>query len=218
MDLLVLLTQVGASPPLAAAESFTPAQLALGLCAGIGLSAAAGFRVFVPLLVLSIGARSGMIPLGDDFAWVTSDFALFIFATATVLEIGSYYIPWVDNLLDTLATPAAMISGTVMTAAVMPEVNPVMQWILATVAGGGTAGAFQLGTVATRAASTATSGGLANPVVSTTEAGGATVISLLALLAPVFAVILLGVIVWLIYRLFFRKNKKPGHPPDKPGV
>ncbi len=208
MEILAWLFGSAAWPIAAGMDSLPPAQLAVALCAGIGLSAAAGFRVFIPLLVLSLAGRSGLVSLGDDFSWVTSDLALMIFATATAVEIGGYYIPWLDNLLDTLATPAAMISGTVMTAALMPEVHPALQWILATVAGGGTAGTIQLGTVAVRAASTATSGGMANPVVSTAEAGGATLMSILALVLPVIAVLIIVAVCYLLYRLFIRKRSR----------
>jgi hypothetical protein len=142
--------------------------------------------------------------LGDSWAWIGETWALSVFALATILEIGAYYIPWLDNLLDTITTPSAIVAGILVTSASLDGMDPTLQWILAIVAGGGTAGTIQLGTVATRAVSTATTGGLANPLVSTAEAGACVVCTLLAVLLPVlaglFVVGLLGLAVLFIAR------------------
>lgn len=185
------------------------------IAAGIGLSASAGFRVFVPLLVFGLASKFGMgdqIPLGQDFEWLASWPAILIFGTATVVEIVAYYVPWVDNLLDSVATPAALISGTVMTAAVLPEMPDALHWTLAAIMGGGSAGMVQAGTVLTRATSTATSGGLANPAVSTVETGGSLLTSILALIIPLMlAAILLCVFVFIgskLIKRFFQKKRQ----------
>ena len=125
----------------------------LAICAGLGLSAACGFRVFIPMLVMSIAVHAGHLEVAPDFAWIGSTPALLAFACATVLEIGGYYIPWLDNLLDTIATPAAIIAGTIVTASMVTDVSPFLRWTLAVIAGGGIAGAVQTTTVLTRAAS-----------------------------------------------------------------
>src|SRR5881394_829642 len=106
---------------------------------GIGLSAACGFRVFVPLLVVSIASYSGHLHLAPGFEWMGSTAALIAFATATALEIAGYYVPWVDNLLDTIASPAAVIAGTIATASVVADMSPFLKWTLAAIAGGGIA-------------------------------------------------------------------------------
>src|SRR5438094_7023125 len=127
----------------------------LSVCLGIGLSAACGFRVFVPLLVMSIASLSGHLTLAHGFEWIGSYPALIAFAVATCVEIAGYYIPWVDNLLDTIATPAAIVAGILVTASVMMDVSPFVKWTLAIIAGGGAAGLAQGTTVLARGASSA---------------------------------------------------------------
>src|SRR6266511_2330552 len=130
----------------------------LSLLVGIGLSAACGFRVFVPMLVVSIAAHAGHLKLAQSFSWMGSDPALIAFAVATGLEVLAYYVPWLDNLLDTAASPAAVIAGTIVTASLVTDLSPLLKWTLAVIAGGGAAGLVQGTTVVTRAASTATTG------------------------------------------------------------
>src|SRR5438445_8556680 len=157
----------------------------LSICLGIGLSAACGFRIFVSLLVMSIAALSGHLTLAKGFEWIGSYPALIAFSVATLLEIAAYYIPWVDNLLDTIATPAAIIAGTLVTASLVTGTSPFLKWALAIIAGGGVAGIVQGTTVVARGASTAGTGGLANPLLATAELGGSVITAVLALLAPV---------------------------------
>jgi hypothetical protein len=88
-------------------------ELITSLALGIGLSACCGFRIFVPLLVTNIAALSGHYHFGQDFAWMGTMTAFYIFASATILEIIGYYIPWFDNLLDSIATPTSIIAGTI---------------------------------------------------------------------------------------------------------
>src|SRR5205814_3692163 len=144
----------------------------LSICLGIGLSAACGFRIFVPMLVMSIAALSGHLSLAHGFEWIGSYPALIAFSVATCLEIAGYYIPWVDHLLDTVATPAAIVAGTIVTASMVADVSPFLKWTLAIIAGGGAAGMVQGTTVLARGASGATTAGLANPVVATAELAG----------------------------------------------
>ena len=189
-------------------------ETALSVLVGLGLSAACGFRVFVPLLVASIAARSGHLTLATGFDWMGSDAALIAFGVATALEIGGYYIPWVDHLLDTVATPAAVVAGTLVTASLVTDMSPFLRWSLAVIAGGGIAGAVQVTTVVTRAASTASTGGLANPLVATAELGGSVVTSLMALIVPVATVVLVvGLATVAGVRLARRDAKKPAAPP-----
>ena len=172
----------------------------LGLCIGIGLSAASGFRVFVPLLVMSVAALMGWFEPMQGFEWLAMPIVCMGLAVATICEIAAYYIPWVDNALDTIATPAAMLAGTLTTMAVSSgEMSQFATWAAAIIVGGGTASAVQLSTVAVRGVSTATTGGIANPVVSTGEWIGAVVLSILAFLVPVLAVVVIVVaLVWIV--------------------
>ncbi|WP_376691063.1 DUF4126 domain-containing protein [Wenzhouxiangella sp. EGI_FJ10409] len=169
--------------------------------AGICLSAAAGLRVFIPILALGLAGRFELLPLGEQFAWMTSEPFLVIVGVAALLEAGAYYVPLVDNMLDLLATPAALAGGTVIVSSLLPEMNPMAQWSAAALLGGGTAGIVQGSTVVARGLSTASSGGLANPLLSTGETGGSMLAVALALLVPVFfgvvVIIALGaLVVW----------------------
>ena len=143
----------------------------LSVCLGLGLAAACGFRVFIPLLVMSVASTTGYLELSGGFAWIASIPALTTFAVATVLEIGAYYIPWLDNLLDSVASPAAVVAGVIVSATVITGMDPYLKWTLAVIAGGGIAGAVQVATTGTRGASTVLTAGIGNPLVSTVEAG-----------------------------------------------
>lgn len=183
-------------------------DILLSICLGIGLSAACGFRVFVPLLVMSIAALSGHLHLAHGFEWVGTYPALIAFSVATALEITGYYIPWLDHLLDTVATPAAVVAGTVVTASMVSDMSPFMHWTLAVIAGGGAAGLVQGTTVTTRGASLMTTGGLANPVVSTLELAGSVVTSILSLFVPVLVVGLLGVFLLVVGTRLYRRARR----------
>lgn len=180
----------------------------LGVLVGIGLSAACGFRVFVPMLALSIAALTGFFPLGSSFAWLGTWPALIAFACATLLEIGAYYIPWLDNLLDSIMTPLAIAAGITMTAALGDDLHPLLKWSLAVIAGGGISGLIQSGTVALRAGSTATTGGLANPIVSTLELMGSVLMVILALLIPVLAIVLAIALCAKMGQVLLRKYRR----------
>lgn len=186
----------------------------LSVCIGIGLAAACGFRIFIPPLIMSIAALSGHLTLSPTFQWIGTYPALITFGAATVLEITAYYVPWLDNLLDSIATPAAMVAGTIVTASMVSGTSPFLQWTLAIIAGGGAAGLVQGATVLTRAASTATTGGIANPVIATAEWGLSLTTSFLTLVAPVVAVLALCVLAIFVGRklsLRFRPAAKNEH-------
>ena len=177
---------------------------------GLGLSAACGFRVFVPLFVMSLASRTdvGQLTLGSSFDWISSTPALIAFGAATVLEIAGYYIPWVDNLLDAIATPTAVIAGILVMASAVTDVSPFLKWTLAVLAGGGTSAAFQGITATVRQISSFTTGGLGNPVVATVEAGGAALLSVLAITLPVLAVLVVfGLLFFGIRKLLFRRPR-----------
>jgi hypothetical protein len=135
-------------------------DLPLSIVLGVGLAAATGFRVFLPLLIVSGAAYSGHLPLADSFAWLGTPSALIMLGVAALVEVLAYYVPGVDNLLDTLATPAALVAGTVVSAAVMTDVPPMVKWTAAVIAGGGVAGLTQGATAMLRAKSTVLTGGI----------------------------------------------------------
>ena len=169
-------------------------DLALSIALGVGLAAAAGFRVFLPLLVMSAAAVTGNLPVSEGFAWLATPTALAMLGAAALLEVLAYYIPGVDNLLDALAAPAAVAAGIIASAAVMTDLPPLVKWTTAVIAGGGAAGLIHSGNAALRASSTLATGGLANPLVATAELAGGLLVSLLALVAPLAALALLVVV------------------------
>jgi Domain of unknown function (DUF4126) len=191
----------------------------IGVALGIGLAAATGFRIFVPLLIAGLAARFGYLPLGEGFQWLASTPALVTLGTAAVFETLAYYIPGVDHLLDVLASPATLAAGVVASAAVMVDVPPAVMWPVAVIAGGGVAGLTKGSTALLRAKSGAMTGGLANPVVSTVETVGATGVALLAIVLPLLT---LAALVALLYwatrkagRVLFGRRRPPAPPASE---
>ena len=180
-------------------------ELLLSICVGLGLSAACGFRIFVPLLAMSVAANAGHLQFSPAFDWIGTPAALISFGLATVLEVGAYYVPWLDNFLDSVSTPAAVVAGSVITASMVTDVSPFLRWTLAVVAGGGIAGAVQGATVVARGFSLTSTGGLANPLVATTELGGSVLTAAAALIAPFVA---LGLVLVLLCIAAYKFGKK----------
>jgi hypothetical protein len=181
-------------------------DLALSVALGVGLAAATGLRLFLPMLVASAAAYTGHLPLSENFAWLGTLPALILLGVAAAVEILAYYIPGVDNLLDTLATPAAFVAGTVIAAAVMTDLPPMVKWAAAIIAGGVVAGVTQSVTALVRAKSTIFTGGLGNPAVATAEFGGSLLVSLLALAAPVLTLAAVVLLLWLALRWLRRMS------------
>lgn len=176
---------------------FSDNKILLSFVMGLGLSASCGFRVFVPLLVASIATKLGILNLGEGFLWMGSTAALICFSIATLFEIGGYYIPFVDNILDTIMTPASIIAGTLLTAStILPDIDPMLKWGLGIIVGGGSAGIIQGGTALARATSTATTAGIANPLVATFE-------HILAIAGSIFSLVIPFVIAGVVCIIIF---------------
>ncbi len=165
---------------------------------GIGLSAACGLRIFIPLLALSLASRYGYVGLAPEFNWIGSNYAMAVFALATALEIVAYYIPWFDNVMDAIASPVSIIAGTIVTASVIFDMPPSLKWMLSIMAGGGIAGVLQGGTVALRSKSSFFTGGTGNIVVATLELAGSLIASIFSVLLP-----LVGFIIASVLALYF---------------
>lgn len=169
-----------------------------GIALGIGLAAATGIRVFLPLLIAGLAAHQGYIPLSENFQWLASTPALLMLGTAAVTETLAYYIPGLDHLLDVIASPAALVAGAVASAAVMTDLPPGIMWPLAIIGGSGIAGLTKGTSAVVRAKSGIMTGGLGNPAVSTAETIGATGLSLFAIALPFVALVVIVVLlVWL---------------------
>jgi hypothetical protein len=180
-------------------------ELVLSIFIGIGLAAAVGFRIFIPFLIASIASYTGNLELSTYFSWIGTMPALILFAVATVVEIFSYYIPWVDNFLDAINHPLAILAGIALSGAVVTDFPPLIKWSLALIAGGGIAGTIHAATGLIRLKSSAITGGMGNPVVSTAEAGSSISLSLIAIFIPALAVIIVGIMV--VYFSFMIKKK-----------
>ena len=200
-------------------------ELILSVIVGVGLSAACGFRVFIPPLVMCIAAKAGHVSFGADFVWMETNVALVTFSIAAILEIGAYYIPWLDNALDTIAAPAAVVAGTMTTAAMLGDISPWMKWSLAAIAGGGAAGAVQVTTAVARGASSVLTGGLGNWVVSTGEGIGAVITAILAIVVPIL--VFIGFLIFVGYVISknplkmyrdWRARNEPDGPVKQPNV
>jgi hypothetical protein len=152
------------------------------------------------MLIVSAAAYTGYLPLSENFAWLATPAALILLGVAAIVEILAYYLPGIDNLLDTLATPAAFVAGTVISAAVITDVPPMVKWAAAVIAGGGIAGLTQSVTTLVRAKSTVMTGTLGNPAIATAELGGSLIVSLLALVAPLITALAIIILLWLAIR------------------
>ena len=171
----------------------------------------------MPLLLMSVASLTGHLTLAQGFEWVGSYPALVTFAAATSVEIAGYYVPWVDNVLDAIATPAAIVAGSLVTASLVTDLSPFLKWTLAIIAGGGVAGMVQGTTVAARGASSIGTGGLGNPLIATVELAASTITSIIALLAPVLAVGLLAIFLLVFSRKLFRKKPQARPKTSAPG-
>jgi hypothetical protein len=183
----------------------------LGIPIGIGLSAACGFRVFVPLLVMNLASLTGHLHLGPGFEWIGSHYATVAFGTATLAEILAYYIPWLDHILDVITSPAAVIAGTIVTASMVIDMSPFLKWTLGIIAGGGVAAIVQGTTVALRTKSSALTAGMGNPLVATGELAGSLITALLAIIVPILCLILIALlcifVTWKVGRFFLGRIK-----------
>jgi Domain of unknown function (DUF4126) len=175
-------------------------EIVTSISLGVGLATATGLRVFLPMLVVSVAAYFGHLQLNGGFAWLGTLPAIMVLAVAAVAEVLAYYIPAVDNFLDIMATPAALLAGIVVSAAVMTDLPPIVKWTTAVIAGGGAASLTQAATALLRVKSTTLTGGLGNPVLTTLEVGGALGMSLLALALPLVACVVAIVVCLVIWR------------------
>lgn len=174
----------------------------ISICLGIGLAASVGFRVFLPLFALSLASYFNVWDLNESWQWIGGLTALITLGVATLVEIFAYYIPYVDNALDTISVPLAAFAGTVVMLSTVVDLSPVITWALAIIAGAGTASAISTSSSGTRLASTASTGGLANPIFSTLETGTAVTMSIVSIFFPILAIVLVVIMLFIIFKLF----------------
>lgn len=182
----------------------------ISICLGIGLAASVGFRVFLPLFALSLASYFNLWELNESWQWIGSLIAVITLGVATLVEITAYYIPFIDNLLDTIAIPLATIAGTAVMVSTVADLSPVITWALAIIAGGGTAAAIKSASGATRLTSSVSTAGFGNPIVSTVETGMSIVMSIISIFLPIVALVLVIVVFYLVHKLY--KKNKPSKP------
>ena len=188
-------------------------EILLQVLVGIGLAATCGFRVFVPLFVMSIAGVSGYMNFSAGFEWIASYPALIIFGVATVLEIVAYFVPYVDNILDMASLPIGIVAGIIVVASVITAVDPILRWTLTVIAGGGIAAGTGVISNAVHALSTATTGGTANPAVSTIESGATVIMTILSVVLPIVGVLVVALVLFLSIRYVVRRKRKKQSPP-----
>lgn len=174
---------------------------------GIALSACCGFRIFIPMLAAAIGAYNHWFNFSADMQWLGTVSAIVCFATAAAVEVGAYYFPFLDNILDAMAAPLAIAAGTVLAFAILPAAGnePLLRWVMALIAGGSTAGTIHVGTGLLRLFSTKATLGVGNPVVASGENAVAVTASILSFIVPlIIASILLLVVTWIAYKGYKR--------------
>lgn len=193
----------------------------LAFSLGLGLSAACGFRVFIPPLAMSLAAMQGVIDLAPDWQWVGSPAAAITLGIAAAVEVFAYFLPWVSNALDSVELAAAPVAGMLVTASSLSmagDMNPVMMWAIAAIIGGGTAELIEGTSAVTRLVASSATGGLGGPAVGLMELLSASVLSLLSVLAPVIALaVVVGLIVycWLrVRRLMMRRQRIRNSPSE----
>jgi hypothetical protein len=169
---------------------------------GFSLSAACGFRIFVPFFVLSCATLHGDYTPHPDFAWLSSPLVAVALGLTMTFELTTYYIPFVDDFFDILATPAAIGAGIVLAAAELGTLHGALRWLIALFIGGSIAGVIQLGTVSLRRLPLAHTATRTNLIVSTIELLGSSLLSILSLFAPLFSflvsVLFLGLAIWVM--------------------
>jgi hypothetical protein len=186
----------------------------LAIVTGVGLSAACGFRIFVPLLLMNLAALYGYLNFAPGFEWLGSHYATVAFTSATVFEIIAYYVPWLDNVMDAIASPVSVLAGTMVTASVITDLSPSVKWTLAIMAGGGIAGLLQGATTALRGKSSLFTGGIGNHAIATLELAGSVIITFLSMALPVISIVLvLALAVYLLIRAgrTFLRKMRPGN-------
>ena len=177
-------------------------ETVLSLILGIALAASVGFRIFVPFFVLSLASHYQIIDLNNNWLWIGSSASMITFGIATIVEVLAYLIPWVDNILDTIAVPLAAIAGTAIMLSTIANFDPLITWTLAIIAGGGTATAIKSSTSGTRLASSVATAGFANPVISLFESVFSIILAVLAIFLPVLAIVLVFIVFWMILKLY----------------
>ncbi|MFZ4261338.1 DUF4126 domain-containing protein [Sphingobacterium sp. HJSM2_6] len=188
----------------------------ISLFVGVGLAAATGFRVFLPIFLISLGSYLGWFPLAASFSWMSGISVVIGTGIAMVCEIAAYYLPFIDNVLDSITVPLATVAGTILVAGQFTEINSFVQWALGLIAGGGTAATISAAMAGTRALSSSTTAGIANPIVSTVETLFSTIMSFISIFLPILAIVLVAILLLMTYKFSKKIWNKLQTKPKQP--
>ena len=188
----------------------------ISLFVGVGLAAATGFRVFLPIFLISLGSYLGWFPLAASFSWMSGISVVIGTGIAMICEIAAYYLPFIDNVLDSITVPLATVAGTILVAGQFTEINSFVQWALALIAGGGTAATISAAMAGTRALSSSTTAGIANPIVSTVETLFSTIMSFISIFLPILAIVLVAILLLMTYKFSKKIWNKLQTKPKQP--
>ena len=178
------------------------------LALAVALAASTGLRAWLPLLLAGGLARAGFLQLGDSFRFLSSDHALILFSVASVLELAADKIPALDHVLDGLSTFVRPAAGSVLAASALGVVSePLTALVLGVAVGAPSSLIPHAAKSLVRAASTAFTGGLGNPVLSFLEDGLTVFLVALAVLVPAAVVFGLGIVAFLLLRRLTRTKR-----------
>lgn len=189
--------------------SYGLALLLWQLALGFSLAATTGLRAFLPLFVTAAAARLGYLTLGPSFAWLASDPALIVFGAAVVLEIAGDKIPALDHALDAAGVFVKPTAATILAGSMFTQMDPVMACVAGLVTGGVVAGGVHVVKAKVRLASSVTTFGAGNPVLSTAEDVAAVAGIALSILVPVLAAFMIASILALIGFFVVRRLTRP---------
>jgi hypothetical protein len=184
------------------------------LAMGFALAACVGLRAFLPLFLAGLAARGGYVDLGASFQWMESTPALVVFGSAVVFEILADKIPLLDHALHAAEAFVKPAAATILAASLLTNLDPLTAMTLGLIGGGTVAGAVHALKGTARIASTATTGGLANPLLSLVDDVLATAGTLLAFVVPLLAVLLLLVLAALGLWIYRRRRVSAAQPPS----
>lgn len=175
-----------------------------------GLSFSAGLNAYIPLLVVGLMARyTDWIQLSPPWDTLSNPWVLLVLVVLLLIEFFADKVPAVNHINDAIQTFVRPVAGAIVFAAsahALTHVSPVIAMICGLLVSGAVHGAKAL---AVRPAVTVTTGGLANPLVSTAEDILATILSVVAILVPIVLGALICLLTaWLIWMLWRRANRQ----------
>jgi len=179
-------------------------ELLSNIMRSFGLSASAGLNAYLPLLIVALMARfTDLIHLNEPFDTLTNGWVMAVLAVLLLIEELADKIPAVDTVNDVIQTAVRPAAGAILFAAssnVISGIHPV----LALICGILVAGTVHVAKATARPVLTATTGGVANPVVSTAEDVVSATVSVLSIVVPLLALALIIIGMFLIVRTLRR--------------